>query len=153
LLTEIIKEQDRVTSFANLVKPALSGLSDTGSFTEAQLKCVAQYEEQWKKKKKETDNDDRDRGAEKQKLIRDQMKQIGQNSQGFSLKSYRRSKKDKHEPEPEPDFENSTSNTDDPSTNETMNTISAEERRQSPLLSGVAKVIEKQKKEEKKKER
>jgi len=78
------------------------------------------------------------------------MKQIGQNSQGFSLKSYRRSKKDKHEPEPEPDFENSTSNTDDPSTNETMNTISAEERRQSPLLSGVAKVIEKQKKEEKK---
>jgi len=149
LLNEIIKEHDRITSFANLVKPALSGLSDTGSFTEAQLKSVAQYEEEWKKKKIETDNDTRDRDAEKQKLVRDQMKQLAHTSRG-SLKSRKLQPKSTDlGPTHETSSPENTNTEDITLTNETIENMA--DTHQSPLLSGVAKVIEKQKKRRKKK--
>jgi len=79
LLHELEREYDRISSLANLVKPALSGLADMTSFTEAQMKSVAQYEEDLKKRKQETDNDTRDRTAEKQKFVREKMKKNWEN--------------------------------------------------------------------------
>jgi len=128
------------------VKPALSGLADMTSFTEAQMKSVAQYEEDLKKRKQETDNDTRDRTAEKQKFVREKMKKIGKTSHGslsysnpnkITQLDHSREVQDTPVSELTEDStvtENTEYETDDSGTH------------QPPLLSGVAKVLEKQKK-------
>jgi len=151
LLKELEKEYDKMTSLANLVKPALAGLADTTSFTETQLKSVAQYEQEWKKRKQETDNDTRDRTDERKKFVREQMKQYAKTSHGSSHSVFF---KEPGEEKQSGDEKDKDTNCSEPNESIATGTTGTEEDvHPHPLLSGVAKFIEKEKKDKKRKER
>jgi len=165
LLRELEKEYDRITSLANLAKPALTGLADTTSFTEAQLNSVAQYEQELKRKKQETDNDTRDRAAERQQLVRDQMKQLANTTRAgrSPLKKSELSDvqdKDTISKDPTEDTTEDTSEDTNKDTSKDTSSVPDEDDSANPdteyvhpLLSGVAKVIEKEKESEKKRKK
>jgi len=77
LIQEFKTDYDRLSSLTKIVKPAISGLSDTANFTEHQLKIISEFEQELKKKKSDTDNDTRDRTAEKRQQVHQQMKKHG----------------------------------------------------------------------------
>jgi len=157
LLKELAREYDKITSLANLVKPALAGLADTTSFTEAQLKSVAQYEQEWKKKKQETDNDNRDRTDERKKFVREQMKQFAKTKTSLGTSSSPRSISKKTEEEIQTksgdESDKEVISGEPKESKDTVNTDTEEDVHPHPLLSGVAKLIEKEKKVKKRKER
>jgi len=148
LLKELEREYDKITSLAKLVKPALAGLADTTSFTEAQLKSVAQYEQEWKKKKQETDNDTRDRTDERKKFVREQMKQFAKTSRGSSSShsSSKKTEEEKQTNQSEDKPDKDTSGGEPTENKATVSTDTEEDVHPHPLLSGVAKFIEKEKK-------
>jgi len=108
-----------------------------------------------KKKKQETDNDTRDRTDERKKFVREQMKQFAKTSRGSSS-SHSSSKKTEEEKqtksEDKPDKDTSGG---EPTENKatTVSTDTEEDVHPHPLLSGVAKFIEKEKKTLKRREK
>jgi len=159
LLNDFSMDYDRLCSLGKLVKPALSGLSDTSNFTENQLKNISQFEQALKKKKSDTDNDTRDRTAEKRQQIHEQMKNMAKTSRHTSpsvKSSLPRDSKSSTEISPS-SSPNQLSDNDqlasdyDRSFNVPFPTDYKEEHsstHQPSILSGVAKAMEKQKKEE-----
>jgi len=159
LLQEFKNHYERLSSLSKLVKPALSGLSDTSNFTENQLKLISQFEQELKKKKSDTDNDTRDRSAEKKQQIHKQMKNMAKTSR-FKTGQVQVEVpiSDSNNPQPTDSSQIPT----DPNTPEEPSRSfnvplpeikdSTSPTYQPSLLSGVAEAIQKQKKVEMKKE-
>jgi len=158
LLLEFNNDHERLSSLGKLVKPALSGLSDTANFTENQLKLISQFEQELKKKKSDTDNDTRDRTAEKKQQIHKQMTNLAKTSRLKTGQNLDPPITDPNNPQNPTPSDPSISTDLDP--NRSFNVPlptdykdSAIPTYQPSLLSGVAEAIEKQKKVERMKER
>jgi len=150
----------------------MNGIFDTTNFTQAQLRTIIQYEEELKKRKQDTDNDTRDRTAEKKKLVQAQMQQLATVSRNQSKKPGKNTQNNdddvpaennKSPTQPSNPDENKPTHPTQPDQSTDKRDFNVplppdftednEPTYQPSLLSGVAKAMEKTKKEEKKKKR
>jgi hypothetical protein len=162
LIQEFKTDHDRLFSLAKIVKPAISGLSDTSNFTEHQLKIISEFEQELKKKKSDTDNDTRDRTAEKRQQVHQQMKNLylAKTSRDTKTPTKDSSQRTSREqPTESKDLNQTTTDIDTAESGRSFNVPLPEDYKdelptyQPSLLSGVAEAIEKQKKEDLKRER